>query len=140
MPHPIVSKLSELVIFGGLLPTFQLPYIISSKFSVKQIRLLFSLRSNCYSVKMNFSKIYRGNLNCIFLCNQQETQVHILEECQPITELFDFNTNMKLQYIYGTLNEQLEAIIILEKIDNMRSHMRYNIIPGGSVARTQALL
>ena len=115
-------------------------YIISIKFSVKQIRLLFSLRSSCYSAKMNFPKMNRGNLKCIFLCDQQETQIHIFEECQPIRERLDYNTNVKLKYIYGTLDEQLEAIIILEKIDDMRSHMRNNILPGGSVARTQALL
>ena len=33
------------------------PYIISTNFSLKQIKLLFSLRSNCYSVKMNFPKM-----------------------------------------------------------------------------------
>ena len=100
------------------------PYIISIKSSVKQIRLVFSFRSNCYSVKMNFSKMNRRNLNCIFLCNQQKPQIHIFVECLPIRERLDCNTNMKLKYIYGTLDEQLEAIMILEKIDNMRSHMR----------------
>ena len=93
------------------------PYIISMKFSVKQSRLLFSLRSNCYSAKMNFSKINQGNLNCIFLCNQQETKINIFEECQPIRDRLDCNTNVKLKYIYGTLDDQIEAIIILEKIE-----------------------
>ena len=115
------------------------PYIINIKFSVKQIRMLFLLRSSCYSAKMNFSKMNRGNLNCIFLCHQKETQIHILE-CQPIRDRLDCNTNVRQKYIYWTLDEQLEAIIILEKIHYMRSHMRYNILPGGSVARTQALL
>ena len=111
------------------------PCIISIKFSVKQIRLLFSLRSSCYSARMNFPKMNRGNLKCIFLCNKPETQIHIFEECQPIRERLDCNTNVKLKYIYGTLDEQLEAILILEKIDDMRSHMRNTILPGGSVAR-----
>ena len=47
-------------------------FIISIKFSFKQIRLLFSLRSNYYSAKMNFSKMNRGNLNCIFFATKKK--------------------------------------------------------------------
>ena len=43
-------------------------YIISIKFSVKQIRLLFSLRSKSYPAKTNFSKMHRGNLRCRLGC------------------------------------------------------------------------
>ena len=53
------------------------PYITSSKFSLKQIKLLYALRSNCYAAKINFKKMNRGDLKCIFLCEQDETQPHI---------------------------------------------------------------
>ena len=81
------------------------PHKIINNISVEQIWLLFSLRSNCYSAKMNFLKIDRGNRNCIFFYKQQETQIHIFEDCQPIRDRLDCNTSVKLKYIYGTLNK-----------------------------------
>ena len=69
---------------------------------------------------MNFPKMNRGNLKCVFLCDQQETQVHIFEDCQPIRDKLDVIPRMRLTYIYGTLDEQLEAILIFEKINDMR--------------------
>ena len=86
------------------------PYLVSANFSLKQIQLLFSLRFNCYSAKMNFPKMNRGNLKCSFLCDQQETQLHIFEDCQPIRDKLDVIPSMRLTYIYGTLGEQLEAL------------------------------
>ena len=62
----------------------------------------------------------RGNLKCVFLCDQQETQVHIFEDCQLIRDKLDVIPRMRLTYIYGTLDEQLEAVLIFEKIDDMR--------------------
>ena len=100
------------------------PYIVSASLSLKQIKLLFSLRSSCYPAKMNFPKMNRGNLKCTFLCDQQETQIHIFEDCQPIRDKLDFSPSIRLNYIYGTLDEQLEAIVIFEQIDDMRRHMR----------------
>ena len=36
------------------------PYITSSNFNLKQVKLLYALRSNCYSAKMNFKKMNQG--------------------------------------------------------------------------------
>ena len=38
------------------------PYIINGDFTLKQIKLLFSLRSKCYPARLNFRKLNRGNL------------------------------------------------------------------------------
>ena len=77
---------------------------------------------------MNFKKMNRGDLKCIFLCDQDETQVHIFQNCQPIKQKLDFISSMKLDFIYGTLYEQLDAVVIFEKIDDMRRHMRKDIL------------
>ena len=116
------------------------PYITSEYFSLKQIKLLYSLRSHCYKVKMNSKKMHRGDLKCTFLCDQEETQIHVFEQCQPIKQQLGTNTSMQLKHIYGTLTEQLEAIIVFEKIDDMRKVMLRNILPGESSARTPALM
>ena len=106
------------------------PYLISEKFSSKQIKLLYSLRSKCYSAKINFKKMHKGDLICIFHCNVEETQYHVFEHCQPIRLKSNIFSSMKLDAIYGTLSEQLEAIIIFEKIDDTRTHMRKDILSG----------
>ena len=81
------------------------PYLTCERFSLKQIKLLYSLRSKCYSAKMNFKKINRGSLKCIFLCNEDETQYHIFETCQPIKQKINIAPTFKLDNIYGTLEE-----------------------------------
>ena len=103
------------------------PYITSNQFSLKQIKLLYAMRSNCYPAKMNFKKMHRGDLKCIFLCDQEETQIHIFESCQPIKQKLNILTTMKLSYIYGTLSEQLEAISVFEKINDIRKLMQNNL-------------
>ena len=49
-------------------------------------------------------------------------------------------TTMKLAYICGTLNEQLDAISVFKKINDMRKLVQNNILPGGSVAWILPLL
>jgi hypothetical protein len=106
------------------------PYLISDKISSKQIKLLYSLRSKCYSAKMNFKKMHKGDLKCIFHCNAEETQYHIFEHCQPIRLKLNITSGAKLDAIYGTLSEQLEAIQIFEKIDDTMNIIKLNILPG----------
>jgi hypothetical protein len=103
------------------------PYITINQFSLKQIKLLYSMRSNCYPAKMNFKKMHRGDLKCIFLCDQEETQLHIFEHCQPIKLKLNIISTMKLSYIYGTLSEQLEAISVFEKIDDIMKLMQNSL-------------
>ena len=64
----------------------------------------------------------------------------MFEQCQPIKQQLGTNTSMQLKHIYGTLTEQLEAVIVFEKIDDMRKVMLRNILPGESSARTPALM
>ena len=51
------------------------PYMSNSDFSHSEVKLLYALRSNCYPAKMNFRKMNRGNLKCIFKCDQNETKL-----------------------------------------------------------------
>ena len=59
---------------------------------------------------------------------------HIFENSEAIkTQISD---SVNLRYIYGTLDEQLLVVKILIEIDKIRTSMKDNILPGGSVART----
>ena len=48
----------------------------------------------------------------------------------PIRLKLDITSSTKLDAIYGTLSEQLEAIQMFEKIDDTRNLMKQNILPG----------
>ena len=111
-------------------------YMTDSSFTHNEIKLLFSLRSNCYPAKMNFKKMYKGDLKCFFLCDEEETQVHIFENCQPIRRKLKVHTDSKISSIYGTLSEQKEALSAFLLIDSIRKIMINEILPGRSVART----
>ena len=103
-------------------------YLTSSKFSPEEINLLFALRSKSYSAKMNFKKMNRGDLKCIFQCNEFETQVHIFEDCQPIKNKLSFHSDKKIEAIYGTMSQQKEAISVFKQIDDVRKQMRKDML------------
>ena len=49
------------------------PYMISTKFSLDDKKLLYSLRSKCYQAKLNFRKQNKGNLQCRLGCSSNKT-------------------------------------------------------------------
>jgi hypothetical protein len=111
-------------------------YMTSSQFKLQEIKLLFSLRSKCYPAKMNFTKLTKGNLKCSFKCDSNETQDHIFEHCDPIKQRISYPFTVNLKHIYGSIEEQLNVIKMLIKIDSIRKLMREDILPGGYSART----
>ena len=114
------------------------PYLESSQFSLEEKQLLYSLRSKCYLAKMNLKKINKGNLQCRFLCESEETQCHIFENCRPIRARIrnSFPENVNLNNIFGSIDDQIQVIKYLSQIDNVRKQMIEDILPGGFVART----
>ena len=114
-------------------------YLTDSSFSHNEIKLLFSLRSNCYPVKMNFRKMNKWDLKCSFKCDEFETQVHVFENCEPIKKKLNFSTSVKLECIFGTVSEQKSAVSLLSMVDIIRKQMKNEILPGRSVARTHVI-
>ena len=113
-------------------------YLVSDLFSIEEKRLLSSLRSMCYPAKMNFRKMNKGNLKCSFLCNEDETQMHIFQECTPLLSRLNISHTVEMKDIYGNINEQSSAIKTFLKIDGIRRILLNDILPGGVVARTPA--
>ena len=72
----------------------------------------------------------RGDLQCIFKCNESETQSHIFENCQPIRKRLNIKSSLKIDNIYGSMTQQKEAIKIFLQIDNIRKHMKNYILHG----------
>ena len=79
---------------------------------------------------MNYKKMNRGDLNCIFQCNTPETQVHIFEDCQPIRNMLSFHSDKKIKAIFGTMSQQKEVISTFIQIDAVRKQMKIDTLNG----------
>ena len=108
------------------------PYLSSSLIDNNQKKLLYILRSKCHNSKMNFSKLNRNNLRCVLFCQQNEDQVHIFTQCQPLMNRLNILDAVQYNNISGSLHEQIEIITLLYKIDQTRNHiMKNHLLPGG---------
>ena len=85
-------------------------YLISELFSQEEKKLMALLISMCYPAKLNFQKMHKRNLKCSLQCNEPETQMNIFEACPAILSKLDIRHDVKIQDIYGNINEQLNAI------------------------------
>ena len=74
-------------------------YLSNKMFNRSEIKLLFALRSKCFSAKNNFKKMNKGSLQCIFKCAQIETQDHVFEHCEPILAKMNFKHKEKVENI-----------------------------------------
>ena len=118
-------------------PTFGIqPYMHNKMFGKNEIKIMCLLRSKSYPAKMNFRKMHKNNLKCSFNCDSFETQSHIFEECKPIISNLQNSCTLKLDKIFGSLQEQCEIIEKLVEIDSVRKLMKDNLLPGGAAART----
>ena len=93
------------------------PFMTNGHFSLKQIKLLFALRSKCYPAKLNIRKMSKGNLMCRLGCNQEESQTHIFENCEPLRLKLNIKRNMSIVLIYGSVDDQKRAITLFELIE-----------------------
>ena len=69
----------------------------------------------------------RGNLRCSFYCNSEETQNHIFEKCGPIRARIGYPVTVNLSDIYGPIEDQIQAIQVLNKIDIIRKSMKEDL-------------
>ena len=77
-------------------------------------------------------------MNCIFQCDQIETQDHVFQNCNPILRRLSLDRREQMTSIYGSPSEQKNAIQVFAQIHQMRKHMIDNLPPGEAIARTQS--
>ena len=53
--------------------------------------------------------MHQGDLKCIFLCNEEESQNHIFKNCQL---RLNISKTINLDYVYGNFGGRLETIQI----------------------------
>ena len=111
------------------------PYLKSKLFNAEERNLLFALRSNCHPAKNNFRKMNQNNLLCSWGCQKIENQAHVFKECPILSSCQQYPP---MEYIFGTLTEQKEALRVFLPIEKKRKQLKENILPG-EAARTRAL-
>ena len=79
---------------------------------------------------MNFKKLHRNYLVCIFGCSDVEDQNHIFTKCQPIRSELNITEAVKYEYIFGTVEEQQQVMPTIIKIEEARKHMKQHPSPG----------
>ena len=72
---------------------------------------------------MNFKKLHRGDLKCVFKCNEEETQIHIFPKCAPALAKLGNQTIPAFENIYGSTSDQKSAVLILSLIDQIRKQL-----------------
>ena len=59
---------------------------------------------------MNFQKLNRNNLKCVLGCQQNEDQVHVFMQCQPLMNRLNVLDGVQYNNISGSLPQQKELI------------------------------
>ena len=97
-------------------------YLKTNLISTEEKQLLYLMRCRMNDLKSNFQNKYKNNLNCS-LCKQEckESESHLLQ-CVEIISEPDINLqNLKYSDIYGNLGDQIKAVQIWKKIFKIRT-------------------
>ena len=98
-------------------------YLVTNKITNKQKSLLFNLRCNSVrGVRKNFSYMYFGDLQCRLCYLTIDCQSHVLL-CTILKEHFTWNPDIKYEFIYGTLEQQIEVIQVYSTLMEVRERL-----------------
>ena len=93
-------------------------YFFQEDFTIKEIQLLFNLRTRMIDVKKNFSSIYE-NLNCDFCDdNEIDSQNHLIK-CQKLLSMLsdqEICSDVKYEDIFSNAQKQLRITRYIDKI------------------------
>ena len=89
------------------------PYLKSEMFNKEEMKLLYLLRSRCHKSKNNFRKMFKNNVQCLFGCNESESQIHVFIHCFPvISQTTASNIILNYDDIFGSIHHQKQVIKI----------------------------
>ena len=93
-------------------------YFKSKIFNNDQVNLLTALRSRMFNVKYNFRGKYY-NLNCRFLCHEEETQHHIFS-CEKIRDKIGVNLeDVEYKFLFSSTKRQKKVVEEFERIKDI---------------------
>ena len=73
--------------------------------------------------------MYIGQVECSFGCPNSETQQHIFEVCKHVREGVHLKEGVRISNIFGDLDLQKTAMIILIQIEQKRLKLKQNMEP-----------
>ena len=118
-------------------------YLTSPLFSNEETKLLYAFRTRTVkNIKANFPNMYFGDLSCPLNCVPQEntvqkdTQQHLLtcaklQSCIGTDELS--RGAVKYEHLFGDVNKQKEAIVLLSKLIEAREKFEKDDPPGANL-------
>lgn len=112
------------------------PYLVSNSLNNEEKQLLYNMRSNCHSLKMNFKKMYKNDTKCTLKCPQDEDQRHIFMQCQPLLNIVKQSGLISYEDIFQTLEKQIVTIKNFIQIEQLRNHIKNkHFSPGGKICQ-----
>ena len=102
-------------------------YLTTNELNNKKVSLLINLRCQSVSgVKDNFHQQFRNNLMCELCGKYLDNQVHLLK-CQAIRKHIEWDhENIKLDHIYGSLQQQIEITMLIFRFLEVRDRLLEN--------------
>ena len=98
------------------------PYLKTNIISTSHKQALFSLRNRTYNLKCNYRTMHENDIGCRS-CQEDESienEIHVFEQCIYLHNAFVSDNNIKFEHIFGTLDQQINAINYFLPIMNKR--------------------
>ena len=96
------------------------PYLQSSQFSLEEIAMLYNMRADTVNgYKKCFPSIYRNDLVCKFLCQEEDSISHAFS-C-PQLKVVQENTHIQYEDIFSGVQQQKRAVKKFIQLNTTRS-------------------
>ena len=96
------------------------PYLQSSQFSLEEIAMLYNMRADTVNgYKKCFPSIYRNDLVCKFLCQEEDSISHAFS-C-PQLKVVQENTHIQYEDIFSGVQQQKQAVKMFIQLNTTRS-------------------
>ena len=108
-------------------------YLFDSRLNLDEMKLLFKLRTRMFDCKENFKNKYKNDsfLYCQLCLIASDNQNHLLN-CfvlkNSIPELKN-NKNIKYNHLFGTNDEQVECVKLIDKVIKTRNILLEKLSP-----------
>ena len=98
------------------------PYLRTNELTTYKKQALFSLRNRSYNLKSNYRSMYEEDMRCRACLedDSNEDKIHVFEQCSVFKNEMESSNNVKFSHIFGTLKQQINAILHFMPVINKR--------------------
>ena len=98
-------------------------YLKTNELSTERKKILFSLRSREYDLKVNYKSMYENNMQCR-VCKDKdsiEDEIHTFFQCELLVEKGKLDINHKVEHIFGDLKQQISIMHHITEVTRKRN-------------------